>query len=253
MLELDKIYCGDCIEGMKQIPDNSIDLVIADPPYNIGKFKNWHLEEYLNWCQIWLDECVRTLKNNGSIFVYGTHKYLCYNQVYLYQKGLNYQRQIIWHYENGMSRQEKTPVTEYEPILWFSKGNNPCYNIFRVPYKSIERIKHNIIKNGKVWKPHPNGKKGGDVWNIPTLAGKRFEKERVNHPTQKPLALCNRIIKHFCPEDSSILVPFAGSGSECISAIQNNRHFIGFEVEEDYCRIAKARLHAIVSLSDWGL
>ena len=103
-------------------------------------------------------------------------------------------------------------------------------------------MKNKIIKNGKVWTPHPEGKHAGDVWNIPVLAGRRFADEKVDHPTQKPLAICDRIIKHFSNENDLVLVPFSGSGSECVSASKNNRNFIGFEKNRDYIKIANNRL-----------
>jgi len=251
MLYKNKIHQMDCLKGLKELGSSSTDLIIADPPYNIGKFKDMKIFEYIYWCKVWLDECKRILKDNGSIFVYGSHKYLCYLHDYLYEIGLNYQRQIIWHYENGMSRQENTLVTEYEPILWFSKGEKPYYKPIRVPYKSVERLKHKITKEGKTWTPNPEGKKAGDVWNIPTLAGKRFEKEKVNHPTQKPLQICHRIVKHFCPKDGVIVIPFAGSGSECVSAKLNGFDYYAFETNKDYINIANQRLRQ-KTVSDFG-
>ena len=126
--------------------------------------------------------------------------------------------------------------------MWFSKTNNFTYHQIREPYKSTKRLKNKITKNGKVWIPNPNGKHAGDVWLFPVLAGKRFEKERVDHPTQKPLSICNRIVKHFSNEGETILIPFAGSGSECVACLQNNRGFIGIEINDKYLPIINQRL-----------
>ena len=93
-----------------------------------------------------------------------------------------------------------------------------------------------------MWTPNPLGKRSGDIWKVPTLAGKRFASEKTDHPTQKPLPLCDRIIKQFSNEKDLILVPFAGSGSECLSAKNNHRDFIGFELNPDYIQIAEERL-----------
>jgi len=251
MKELNQIYKQDCIQFMKDMEGESVDLIIADPPYNLNKnFGNnsdqWNsVDDWLKWSKKWIDESVRILKPSGSIFIYGIHHYLCYLQVYLYEKNLKYRRQIIWHYENGFSGYKNSPSATYEPILWFSKTDDYTYHIIREPYKSKKRLKNKITKNGKVWTPHPDGKHAGDVWNIPTLAGKRFAEEKVDHPTQKPLKLCDRIIKHFSNPKDLVYIPFAGSGSECVSAISSKRNFIATEVNPDYIKTAKERLNNV--------
>ncbi len=248
MIILNKIHNNDCIKGMEQLEEESVDLIIADPPYNLNKnfgssSTRWNqLEEWLNWSKEWINISLSKLKPSGSIFIYGIHHYLCYIQVHLYEMDMKYRRQFIWHYENGFSTYQKTPAATYEPLLWFSKSDDFTYHKIRVPYKSQKRLKNKITKNGKVWQPNPEGKHGGDVWRFPVLAGKRFAKEKVAHPTQKPLNLCDRIVKHFSNEGDIILVPFAGSGSECISAFQNNRNFIAFELNQEYIKIANNRL-----------
>jgi len=253
MLKANKIYLGDCLELLKSVKSKSVDLIIVDPPYNLGKdFGNnsdiWDgVNDWLDWSKKWLKESKRVLKDDGSIFVYGIHKYICYIQCYLFELGLKYGRLFIWHYENGWSKYLKSPAATYEPLLWFTKSNSYTYNEMREPYKSKERLKYKIIKNGKAWQPNPLGKRSGDIWNIPTLAGRRFAHEKVAHPTQKPLALCNRITKHFSNEGDLILVPFAGSGSECVSAKKNNRNFIGFELNKKYVHIANKRLNETAS------
>ena len=259
MLNKNQIYQGDCIKLFPQIDDESIDLIIIDPPYNLGKdFGNrsdvWDsIQEWFEWSKLWLNESKRVLKSSGSIFVYGIHHYLCYLQCYLYEIGMCYGRQFIWHYENGWSKYTRAPAANYEPILWFSKSNEYFYEEMREPYKSQERLKYKVIKNGKVWIPNPKGRISGDVWHIPTLAGRRFSDEKVNHPTQKPLALCDRIIKHFSPSDGFILIPFVGSGSECVSAKLNDRDYIGFELNSNYIKIAKKRLSNYAQFKDLSL
>jgi len=249
MLEKNKIYKGDCLELFKNIDDSSVDMVLADPPYGIkkdfGNGDNWSLnknEDWLNWMKLWINEAKRVLKPNGSIFIYGIHNNIGYIQTYLYEIGLTYGRLFIWHYENNFSTYKRSPAAKYEPLLWFTKGKDYTYHTIREPYKSTERLKNKIIKNGKTWMPNPNGKHGGDVWDIPVLAGKRFENEKVNHPTQKPIAICDKIVNHFSNEGDIILVPFAGSGSECVSAKNNKRNFIGFELNQKYIDIATKRL-----------
>lgn len=248
MIEINTIHSGDCIQKMQQIENESIDLIIADPPYNLKKdFGNssdkWEdVNDWVIWSKKWIDVAISKLKPTGSIFIYGIHHYLCYLQVHLYERNLKYRRQIIWHYENSFSGYKNAPSANYEPLLWFSKSETYTYHQIREPYKSTERLKNKITKNGKVWVPNPEGKHAGDVWNIPVLAGKRFADEKVDHPTQKPLAICDRIINHFSNEGDLVLIPFAGSGSECVSAIKNNRNFIAFEKNKEYIKIANQRI-----------
>lgn len=249
MLKENKIYRGDCLKLIKKIDDNSIDLIIADPPYGVGKdFGNngdWGFHEHPEWfvwMKEWLTEAKRILKKDGSIFVYGIHHNIGYVQTFLYELQLFYGRQFIWHYENSWSKYRRSPAAQYEPLLWFYKGKNYTYKEIREPYKSVDRLKYKITKNGKSWSPNPNGKIGGDVWKIPVLAGKRFENERVNHPTQKPLVLCDKIINHFSNENDLVFIPFVGSGSEVVSAKKLKRRFIGFELNPEYIEIAKKRL-----------
>lgn len=232
---------------MKELSPDSVDLIIADPPYNLKKdfgngSDNWlNTNEWLDWSKLWIDEAIRILKPTGNLFIYGIHRNLCYIQCYLYEKNMQYRRQIIWNYENGFSGYT-TLSAFYEPILWFSKTNEFTFHEIREPYKSHLRLKNRIFKNGKEWKPNPEGRLAGDVWHFPTLAGKRFENEKVKHPTQKPLALCDRLIKHFSNMNDLVFIPFAGSGSECVSAINNNRNFIATEINPDYIDIANKRL-----------
>jgi DNA modification methylase len=220
---------------------------VADPPYNLGpRFgleKEWVRDEkWLPWCHEWLEECKRILTDDGNLLVYGIHHYLCYLQVHLYELELKYRRQIVWHYENGFTTYKKSLATHYEPILWFSKTDDYYFREIREPYKSQERLKNKITKNGKVWTPHPDGRIAGDVWSFPTLAGNRFRDEKVGHPTQKPLSLTDRITQHFSEPGATVVVPFAGSGTECVSAARNGRHYWGAEIKAEYVQIARQRI-----------
>jgi DNA modification methylase len=248
MVKLDYIQYGDTIEFMRSLPDGCADLIIADPPYNLNKefekykdFDEWH-----QWSKKWIAEASRLLAPKANFFVYAIHHYACYLQCFLYECGLTYRRQLIWHYENGWSRYTNAPACHYEPLLWFARSGDSTYHVIREPYKSTERLKHKITKGGKVWMPNPEGKQAGDVWGFPTLAGRRFAKERTEHPTQKPLSLTNRIVNHFSNAGDLVLVPFVGSGTECVSAVLNGRHYLGAENNVTYARIAESRLQEIL-------
>lgn len=243
------VHEGDCVQLLRSLPDGCAQLVIADPPYNLGpKFgvaTEWVRDpDWLDWCGAWLTECQRVLSGDGNLFVYGIHHYLCLLQVRLYEMGMSYRRQIIWHYENGFTTYRNNLATHYEPILWFSKHANSYFQPIREPYKSTDRLRHKIIKNGKEWTPHPDGRLAGDVWSFPTLAGRRFAAEKVGHPTQKPLALTDRIVNHFSTPGALVVVPFGGSGTECVSALRNGRRFWAAEIKPEYVRLARQRLRA---------
>lgn len=244
------IINGDCIEGMRGLEEGAFNLIVADPPYNLNKnFGAWketeRKGEWREWTREWLEEAKRVLSEEGNIFVYGIHHHMCWVQCMMLEMGLTYRRQIIWHYENGFAGYGKRSLNAtYEPLLWFSKSDRYIYTPIREPYKSQERLKHKIIKNGKVWQPNPDGRMVGDIWSFPTLAGRRFQDEKVDHPTQKPLSISRRLVKHFSNPDDTVLVPFVGSGSECVAAVMEGRGYLGFELNPDYVEIARDRISA---------
>jgi len=249
MIQPDSIHEGDALEFLSAVPDTSADLIIADPPYSLEKDKEFgegaffnSREEWLAWCKRWLKEAKRILKPKGNIFVYSIHHNACFLQCFMYEIGLEYRRQIIWHYENGWSKYRNGPACHYEPILWFAKQADSTFHTIREPYKSQERLAHVITKNGKVWLPNPDGRQAGDVWKFPTLAGRRFADERTAHPTQKPLPLSKRLVEHFSNGGDLVVVPFVGSGSECVAAIETGRHFVGAEINPAYVAIARDRI-----------
>lgn len=246
----DSIVFGDCIEGMRQLPDGAFNLIVADPPYNLNKdFGPWketeRKAEWRDWTLAWLTEAKRVLSEEGNIFVYGIHHHMCWVQCMMYDLGYVYRRQIIWNYENGFAGYGKRSLNAtYEPLLWFSRSDKYIYTPIREPYKSQERLRHKITKNGKVWEPNPEGRMAGDIWSFPTLAGRRFRDEKVDHPTQKPLSISRRIVKHFSNPGDTVLVPFVGSGSECVAAVLEGRHYHGYELNPNYVALAEGRLSA---------
>lgn len=241
------IHSMDVQSFLDGLAPESADLVIADPPYGIDKhfgvFECWDdIAGWADWCERWLESACKILKPTGSIMVYGIHNYLCYNQISLFKLGMEYRRQFIWHYENGFCGNRRLPRATYEPLLWFTKSRDFFFEEMREPYKSSDRLRYKVTKGGKVWQPHPDGRIAGDVWPIPTLAGRRFQDERVDHPSQKPLLLSERLIRHFCPPGGHVVVPFAGSGSECVAALRNGRSFEATEINSYYRSLAQKRL-----------
>lgn len=249
MIRDNSVYDLDVLQFLRCMPDSSADLIIADPPYNLAKDREFgeggyfdSRSDWLSWCRDWLNESKRILRESGNLFVYAIHHHSCFLQTHLYDIGLQYRRQIIWYYENGWSKYRNAPACHYEPILWFAHRADSTFHVIREPYKSVDRLRHRITKNGKVWTPHPDGRQAGDVWHIPTLAGRRFASERTEHPTQKPLALSRRLVEHFSNPGELVVVPFVGSGSECVAALGSGRRFVGTEINPLYVGIARDRL-----------
>jgi site-specific DNA-methyltransferase (adenine-specific) len=255
---LNKIHNEDCIEGMKKIESESIDTIICDPPYNIGKdFGNnsdkQKMEDYLVWCDKWIEECLRILKPRGTMYIYGFSEILAFIRVRLTCNV----RWIIWHYTNKVTPSLNFWQRTHESILCCYK-EKPVFNRddVREPYtdsflKNAAGKKRKATKgrfsNGDketTYKAHENGALPRDVIKISALAGGAGKKERVDHPTQKPLALCEKLLKASIVKDKKniTVIPFAGSGSECVAAKKLNIDFIGFEINETYIDLCNKRL-----------
>lgn len=260
-LELNKIYHIDCIVGMKQIQSESVDIIICDPPYNIGKdFGNdsdkQNMDEYLTWCDTWIAECLRILKPQGTLYIYGFSEILAFIRT----RVTCHVKWIVWHYTNKVTPSLNFWQRTHESILCCYK-NKPIFNRddVREPYTDtflknaagkVRKATVGRFSNGTketTYTAHEGGALPRDVIKIPALAGGAGKKERVNHPTQKPLELCDKLIKVSLNKDSNtiLVVPFVGSGSECVSAKKLKVHFIGFELNVDYIEIANERLDEI--------
>lgn len=269
------VICGNSDKLLDELISINMhyDLILTDPPYNIHKnFGNksdcLSLNKFISKTNERVVKLKKLLAPTGSVIWFGIHDYICYVQIAMYNAGLYYRRMNIWHYENGFSRSKKEPATHYEPFLWFSNDKkNWTYNVdeVRIPYKSTERLKNAITyKNAegkkKIWKPNPKGSMRGDVWDFPTLAGKAFENEKTEHPTQKPESLITEIIKAFCPMENgiykgNILDPFHGAGTlgvccEKLNSIGNEIKWTGIELEQKWCDIANSRIEKIKALKN---
>ena len=259
-LELNKIYNEDCISGLKKIKNNSVDIIICDPPYNIGKdFGNnsdkQDMTKYLEWCDNWIKECIRILKPSGTLYIYGFSEILSFIRVRI---DINV-RWIIWHYTNKVTPSLNFWQRTHESILCCYK-EKPIFNRdnVREPYtenflkNSVGKVRKSTkgrFSNGEnetIYTAHENGALPRDVIKISALAGGAGKKERVDHPTQKPLELCKKLIDASKNDENTLLVvPFAGSGSECVAAKKENINFIGFEINTKYIDICNDRLKNI--------
>lgn len=241
-LELNRIYQRDVIEGMKMIPDNSIYLIIADPPYNIGKKGNYleandhkfrtvkedwdTIENFEEFTYKWLKESYRVLRPGGSILSYGT-KHNIYMTGYLMdQIGYEIRTEYTWNKTNAAPCWTgRNPTESTENIIWASKGKGWTYNLNYA--KSIN-----------------NGKNIRNV--ITTSLTPQREKEYGKHPTQKRLeGLTDILINLHSNEGDIVLVPFCGSGTEIVGAQMLNRNWISFETNPEYIETANKRLDSL--------
>lgn len=242
-MELNKIYNQDCIEYMKTLPNGCVDLIIADPPYfRIVKEKwdnQWKTEEeYYSWCSEWIGECFRILKPNGSLYIWNWFDNICEVGHIAKRSDFNIRNLITWCRGGGRENNNFRSQSEY--LLYLTKGEKPVFNIGDIllnPYDECRRMTKQAWERGKYErKNRPNyneePSKPSNVWWDSFVS--KQSKENVGHPTQKPLNICDRIIKASSNKGQTVYIPFAGSGSEIVSCIKNNRNYIATETNKEY-------------------
>lgn len=223
----------DCLEYLKTLPSESVDLVLIDPPYFIGFDggkgwdKEWKLiENYLDWCQGWTKECVRVLKPDRMFIVWGTLKtetILKYrNQV---PKIMIPQNEIIWSYNWG-GRSKDNFARKHEYAFCWSKGNSFLFNAEDV------RVERKVKKNLRTGQDHTSGTIPTCVWEFNNHT---MSKDFCNwHPTTKNLDVLERIIRAYTNPSDTVLDIFMGSGSTAIAAVRSGRKYLGCEKDSEY-------------------
>ncbi len=246
MLEqyLNRITQGDCLTLFQDIPDNSIDIAFADPPFNLKKKYNstkdgLTVQEYLDWCERWLNEMVRITKPTGSIFVHNIPKWLTYYTSVL-NSSAHFKHWISW--DAPTSPMGKTLQPSHYGILFYIKElkQNKFYEI-RYPHKRCRKC-HYLYKDYGGKKPllHPFGPLVSDVWT--DIHRVKHNKYRDEHPCQLPIHLIERIILMSTDEGDIVFDPFSGTGTTAIAAKRLGRNFIGFELDEEYVCISENKL-----------
>ena len=272
-----KIINGDSLKELKKIPNETFDLIFADPPYNLqlkkelsrpdsskvkavddkwDKFKNF--KSYDEFTLNWLSECKRILMNNGTMFIFGYSEIIPYLTVYLQDELDMSVRALIWHYTNRTVPSLKFWQRSHDTILCcWKKKHKPHFNRdnVRVPYTSAylrnSAGKKRTTTKGRfgiketTYNAHKKGALPRDVIKFPCLAGGSGKNERVDHPTQKPLKVCTYLLKSCQQKEGDLVVPFSGSGTECVAAKCLKINYIGFEINKDYLKIANDRLLAL--------
>ncbi|NPA32530.1 MAG: site-specific DNA-methyltransferase [Aquificae bacterium] len=285
-MEINRVHLIDALQGLRSLPSSFADIIIADPPYNVGKDfgvlrERWTLEEYVEWSMKWINEAIRVLKPTGSLFIFGISETLAYLFVRI---PLN-KRWLIWHYTNKNNPCIHFWQRSHESIiLAWKEGYIFNRDEIREPYteeflrnsagKKRRSTKGRFSRGDKetIYTAHERGALPRDVIKVPALAGGAGAKERwglcktcdrvfapkdkklhdghevILHPTQKPEELIEKLILSAKPKGGGmVVVPFAGSGTECVVAKRLGLDFIGFEINPDYVRIAQERLRRVVA------
>ncbi len=249
------IYHQDCLEGMRLLNYELIDLTITSPPYNIGKEyeRVLSLSDYITWCETWIYEVYRLTKPNGTFWLNlgytslpDTAKaiplpYLLWSVIPFFLM-----QEIVWNYGAGVAG-KKFFSPRNEKFLWFVKNQEEY--IFNLDAVRDPNVKYpNQKKNGKI-KVNPLGKNPTDVWQFPKVtSGKnRSSTERTAHPAQFPIAVIDRIIRASSNVGQTILDPFMGSGTCAEVALRNQRAIIGFEINPMYCEVIANRLESLMT------
>ncbi len=242
-----KIYLADCLIALNDVQDGSVDLIFADPPYNIGKkFARFHDswasdKEYARWCCRWLELCIHKLKPNGSLYVMTSTQAMPYIDLWLRDR-LTILSRIVWHYDSSGVQAKNHYGSLYEPILFAVK--NPASYTFNVSDIAVEAKTGAIRKLIDYRKEIPTLYKAtkipGNTWYIPRVRYRMDEYEK--HPSQKPEALLERIIKASSNTGDLVLDPFGGTFSTSAVAQRLGRKSIGIELQEEYFKIGLRRL-----------
>ena len=225
MVELNKIYNEDCLEGMKRIADKSVDLILTDPPYNIARENNFATMgrssiDFGEWDKgfdqfVWLNEVPRILTQNGSAIIFNDWKNVGEIAKYCESIGLVIKDMLRWEKTNPMPRnRDRRYVTDYECAIWVTnKKARWTFNRLSDTYQRPKFI-YGVV--------------GG--------------KEKTGHPTQKPLKLMEELLEIHSNKGELVLDCFIGSGSTAIACLNTNRNFIGFELDETYFDLANERI-----------
>ena len=242
-----RIFNEDCLIGIKKIPDNSLDLIVADPPYCLGKdYENnsdkLNSKEYLEWTYKWIDSVIPKLKDTGSFYVFLSWQYSPEIFSYIKTKMLMI-NEVIWDRRvPSMGGSTRKFSSVHDNIGFFVKKNKKYFfdiDSIRIPYdEETKKARTRSIFVGKKWLEIGYNPK--DIWSVSRIHAQA--PERQNHPTQKPLEIIERIIKASCPVGGIVLDPFMGTGTTAIAAINAKRNYIGFEINKNYYKIINERV-----------
>jgi site-specific DNA-methyltransferase (adenine-specific) len=259
-----KLFQGDCIDWLHSLEPESVDLIFADPPYNLKK-ADWDSfesqEHYIEWSLRWIEPAAKTLKPTGSMYICGFSEILA-DLKHPATKFFHSCRWLIWHYRNKANLGNDWGRS-HESILHLRKTDKFHLNVdeVRIPYSNhtLKYPSHpqaitSQYGNGKKrnnWEPHPFGAKPKDVIEIPTTCNGMEEK--TQHPTQKPEELLRRLLLASSTEGETVLDPFSGSGTTLVVANQLKRRWLGCDLSEQYNLWTVKRLENVrqIPIAEW--
>jgi site-specific DNA-methyltransferase (adenine-specific) len=260
-----KLYLGDSIGWLKSLESESVDLIFADPPYNIKKadWDNFESQEaYITWSLSWITEAARVLNSSGSLYICGFSEILA-DLKYPAARYFHSCRWLIWSYRNKANL-GRDWGRSHESILHLRKSSKFALrqDAVRIPYSnhtlkypSHPQAETSNFGNGKSrdeeWQPHPLGAKPKDVFEVPTTCNGMGEK--TPHPTQKPEELLRKLVLASSDEGQTVLDPFSGSGTTLTVAEQLNRCWLGCDLSAEYNQWAIQRLEKVrrLSIAEW--
>ncbi len=243
---LNRVYLEDALQGLQRIPNGSVDLLLADPPYGLGKDYGNDSDKldtavYLRWTETWIDAALPKLKPNGSLYIFLTWRFSPEIFVMLKQR-MTMINEIIWDRRvPSMGGGTRRFSSVHDTIGFFvcAKDYHFDLDVIRVPYDAeTKKARSRAIFAGAKWLELGYNPK--DVWSVPRLH--REHRERADHPTQKPLEIVERMIKASCSPGGIVLDPFMGSGTTAVAARRCGRNFVGFELNPEYCALIEQRL-----------
>ncbi|HLU66629.1 MAG TPA: site-specific DNA-methyltransferase [Kofleriaceae bacterium] len=251
---LGALYLGRAEDLLATLADGSVDLVIADPPYNIAK-EDWDdlgsLESYVEWCDSWLAEVARVLSPDGSAYVCGFSEILAEVKARSARRFRGGCRWLVWYYRNKANLGSDWGRS-HESILHLRASGRTRIDVdaVRVPYNAHTRRYPERVqavssqygggKRRDRWEPHPLGAKPRDVLEVPVLCNGTAEK--TDHPTQKPAELIRRMVLASSRPGQLVLDPFAGSGTTCAVAEAEGRRWLACDADARYVGLARERL-----------
>jgi len=243
---INRVIQGDCLEVMRKIPDNSVQVTFADPPFNLKKkyhsyYDRHEIHEYLSWCRDWIREMVRITKPTGSIFVHNIPKWLIHFASFLNEIAI-FRHWIAWD-AMGVPL-GKTLLPNHYGILYYVKSKKYKFYDIRGLHKRC-RVCSYILKDygGKKSQMHQFGPIVSDVWaDIHRI---RHKKRRDEHPCQLPIHLLERLLLMSTEEGDIVLDPFVGTGTTAIAAKRLGRRFIGIDIDPNYVEMTKKKLQKI--------
>lgn len=243
-------YHGDCMELLATMPDESAQLIVTSPPYNIGKEYEdvLDIDVYKDQQRQVIEECIRILNPTGSI-CWQVGNYVDDGEIIpldilLYDifkdNGLKMRNRIVWHFGHGLHCSNRFSG-RYETINWFTKSDDYVFNLdpVRVPQKYPGK-KHFKGPNKGKYSGNPLGKNPSDVWNIPNVKANHVEK--TGHPCQFPVSMIKRLVLSMTNEGDLVFDPFMGVASTAVAAIVSSRRAAGAEIVEDYYNIGIDRI-----------